>query len=317
MSDIKQEEIGFMKFSGEAVPSGIIDAGNAGMALVGLDEAIRFFNEKQSPAFVKAEYQVPVRTTEGSWIVWILGLAAAGGGAFSLGYLKKAGEKMAENDFKEIGLKDVLKKSVDAIQYLLKLVKHTRLVKGWDTRNVLWRKNNSEIGIFNEQKEPLFLPVEYLRWYSSIPPRLISKITSVIARERTLSFGIKRDGVFDEVSVTVEEKSYFVDEDVDLDEDYLFPDLKHGDLVKLEGRLTRGNASSNSIGLEYEGHVLNCIPAQGSIRRFKPALFLRCVVEGEITRLTKQRMVAEKRPTIIVRNITPLERDDQYDLFND
>lgn len=312
---MEHEEIGFMKFSGDAVPSGIIDAGSAGMALVGLDEAIRFFNERQSPEFAKAEYQVPVRTTEGSWVAWILGIAAAGGGAFALGYLKKAGEKMAENDFKEVGLKDVLKKSADAIQHLIKLVKHTRLMRGWDTKNVLWKNNNSEIGILNAQGEPIYLPVEYFRWYSSLPPRLISKITTVIAQERTLSFGVRRDGEFEEVSVTVEEKAYFAEDELEIEEDYLFPDLKHGDQVKLEGKLTRGNASSNSIGLEYEGHILNCVPERGSIRRFKPALFLRCVVEGEITRLTKQRMVGEKKPTIIIRNVTPLERDDQYDLF--
>lgn len=315
MTNIEYEEVGYMKFSGEAVPSGIIDAGSAGMALIGLDEAMRFFNEKQSSDFVKFEYQIPVRTTEGSWIAWVLGIAGTGAGAFTLSYLKKAGEKMAENDFKDVGLKDVLKKSIDAIQYLVKLVKHTKLARGWDTKNVQWRSNNSEIGILNSQGEPIFIPVEYLRWYIVLPPRLISKITSVISQQRSLSIGVRRNGDFEEISVNIEEKVYFVDEDIEPEEDYLFPELKHGDEVRLEGKLTRGNASSNSIGLEYEGHILNCIPERGSIRRFKPALFLRCIVEGSISRLTKQRMVGEKRPTIVVRNITPLEQDDQYDLF--
>lgn len=315
MTDIEYEQVGYMKFSGEAVPSGIIDAGSAGMALIGLDEAMRFFNEKQSSDFASFEYQIPVRTTEGSWIAWVLGIAGAGAGAFTLSYLKKAGEKMAENDFKDVGLKDVLKKSVDAIQYLVKLVKHTKQSRGWDTQNVQWRSNNSEIGILNSRGEPLFIPVEYLRWYIALPPRLISKITNVISQQRSLSIGVRRDGDFEEISVNIEEKVYFVDEDIEPEDDYLFPELKHGDEVRLEGKLTRGNASSNSIGLEYEGHILNCIPESGSIRRFKPALFLRCIVEGSISRLTKQRMVGEKRPTIVVRNITPLEQDDQYDLF--
>lgn len=315
MNDINHEEIGFMKFYGEAVPSGIIDAGSAGMALVGLDEAVRFFNEKQSLEFAKIEYQIPVRTTEGSWIAWVLGCAGTGVGVFALGYLKKAGEKMAENDFKEVGLKDVLKKSVDAIQYLIKLVKHTKRSRGWDTQNVLWRKNNEEIGILNAQNEPIFIPLEYLRWYLSLPPRLISKMTGAIAHQRSLSIGVERNGEFEEISVGVDEKIYFLDDDVEPDEDYLFPELRHGEDVRLEGKLTRGNASSNSIGLEYEGHVLNCIPESGSIRRFKPALFLRCVVDGTISRLSKHRMVSEKRPTIIVRNIVPLEQDDQYQLF--
>jgi hypothetical protein len=314
---MEYEEIGYMKFSGEAVQSGVIDAGSAGMALLGLDEAVRFFNEKQSPDFAKIEYQIPVRTTDGSWTAWVLGIVGTGAGVLALSYLKKAGEKMAEKDFKDIGFNDVLKKSIDAIQHLIKLIKHTKMSHGWDTKNVQWRNNNSEIGILNTRREPIFLPVAYLNWFLSLPPQLISKITGVVAQERTLSIGVKRGGDFEEVSVNVDEKVYFFDYEIEAEEDYLFPEMKHGDEVKLEGRLTRGNASSNSIGLEYAGHILNCIPEQGSIRRFKSALFLRCIVEGTINRLSKQRMVAEKRPTIVVRKIIPLERDDQYDLFHE
>ena len=184
ITNIEYEEIGYMKFSGKAVPLGIIDAGNAGMALVGLDEAIRFFNEKQSPEFGKLEYQIPIRTTEGSWVAWLVSAVGVGAGMFALSYLKKAGEKMAENDFRDIGLKDVLKKSFDAIQYLVKLVKHTQILREWDTKNVLWRNGNTEIGIFNSRGEPIFVPIEYFRWYVSLPPRLISKITRELCTVR-------------------------------------------------------------------------------------------------------------------------------------
>lgn len=315
MPDIRYEEIGYMKFSGAEVMAGVIDAGSAGMALIGLDEAVRFFNEKQSPEFARLEYEIPIKTTQGSWIAWVLGAVGVGGGAFALSYLKKAGEKMAENDFKDLGLKDVLRRSVDAIQYLLQLIKHTQHMGGWNNYKIIRGENASEIGILNSKGESLFIPVEYFKWYQSLPPHTISKITDVIAEERSLSIGVKKNGVFEETSVTIKEKVYFLEESTEEDEDYLFPELKHGDFVKLEGRLTRGNTSSNSIGLEYQGHILNCIPDEGSIRRFKPALFLRCVVTGKINRLTKQRKVAEKRPTILVQNITPLEVDDQYDFF--
>lgn len=312
MAGIEQEEIGFMKFSGDAVMSGVIDAGSAGIALMGLDETIRFFNEKQSPEFAKLDYEIPVRTTEGSWIAWILVTA---GGAFALSYLKKAGEKMAENDFKEIGLKDVFKKSIDAIQHLIKLVKHTKRLQGWNTKNISWRENNSEVGILNLDGEVIYLPVEYFRWFESLPPQVISKIIGVVAEDRNLSIGFQRDVEFEVVTVNIEEKVYFSSNENEFDEEYLFPELKHGDIVKLEGKLTRGNESSNSIGFEYENHILNCIPESGSIRRYKPALFLRCIVHGTITRMSKQRMVSEKRPTIIIQNIIPLEKDDQYNLF--
>lgn len=315
MNQLEREEIGFMKFSGDGVLSGVIDAGSAGLALVGLDETIRFFNEKQSPEFAKLDYQIPVRTTEGSWMAWILAPAALAGGAFALSYLKKAGEKMAENDFKEIGLKDVLKKSINAIQFLIRLVKHTKRLQGWDVKNISWRNNNSEIGILNSNGEVIYLPIEYFRWFESLPPHIVSKITSVVAQDRSLSIGVRLNNEFEEVTVNVEEKTYFSSNEIEFDEEYLFPELKHGDIVKLEGKLTRGNESSNSIGFEYENHILNCIPESGSIRRYKPALFLRCIVQGTITRMSKQRMVSEKRPTIIIQNIIPLEEDDQYNLL--
>lgn len=59
------EEVGFIKYSGAAVPHGVIDAGSAGAALLGLDEAIRFFNAQQSPDLASAQYEIPVETRAG------------------------------------------------------------------------------------------------------------------------------------------------------------------------------------------------------------------------------------------------------------
>jgi len=99
------EKVGFVKYSGQDLPSGIIDAGSAGSALTGLDETLRFFNTQQSPDFAAFTYDIPVQTRAGSWEALVLGAIGVGGGTFALGYLKKAGEKLAENDFKDIGLK--------------------------------------------------------------------------------------------------------------------------------------------------------------------------------------------------------------------
>lgn len=98
------EDLGFVKYSGESLVNGVIDAGSAGSALVGLDEAVRFFNSQQSPDFADLQYDIPVQTRAGSWEA-VLVAGAAVGGAFALGYAKKAGEKLAENDFKDIGLR--------------------------------------------------------------------------------------------------------------------------------------------------------------------------------------------------------------------
>ncbi|QZA80103.1 hypothetical protein [Deefgea piscis] len=90
MDNEEYSQVGFVKYSGSRHPSGVIDAGSAGKALVGLDEVIRFFNSRQSPAFHKIEYDVPIKTEAGSWVAILMAGGAAIGGAFALGYAKKS-----------------------------------------------------------------------------------------------------------------------------------------------------------------------------------------------------------------------------------
>ena len=309
------EDVGFIKYSGNDVPHGVIDAASAGTALIGLDEAIRFFNEKQSPEFARIHYEIPVHTRGGSWIAVVLGGAGAVAAAFAMTYASKAAEKMAENDFKNIGMKDVLRKSMGAIQNLVRLIKHTKKSKDWEMASLIWRNANKEVGVKNEQGHVLYLPSDEFLWFCATPPKLMVKMTSVIKEERYLSIGLGGTDSIEEVVIRSTDKQYFVERIEFEDEEFLFPELEHGTSVRLEGRLIRGNEAANSVGLEYMGHILNCVPDQGNIRRYKRALFLQCVIEGTVTRLTKHRMVAEKRPTIIIKKITPLEPETQSDLF--
>lgn len=299
------EDLGFVKYSGESLVNGVIDAGSAGSALVGLDEAVRFFNSQQSPDFAELQYDIPVQTRAGSWEA-VLVAGAAVGGAFALGYAKKAGEKLAENDFKDIGLKDALKKSMAALQTLAKLVKHTRRARGWDRVRVEPSLGQETVLVANEKGEELPVPLEYFRWYQQVPPRLLTRMTSVVRANRVLTIGVIKAAGTDEVTIVEEEKPLLdqLQED-EFEEDILFPELIHGAKARLEGRLIRGSQASNSVGLEYMGHIINCVPAQGSVRQYKPALFLRC----------KNRFVADRRPTLIVDRVVPLESDGQLGLF--
>lgn len=315
MDAIEQGSVGYMKFSGRAVPRGVIGANAGGTALLGFDECLRFFAKKQAPALAKLEYEIPVKTTEGSWLVIVLGVLGAGATIFGSAYLKKAGEKMAENDFKDVGFKDVLRKSVDALRSLVELVKHTKGKLDFGSTDISWRVKDGLVGVANDSGEVIFIPIEFFRWYLDLPPGLLFKMTSVIEEERVLTIGAERDGRFEETTVTAAEKVYFGHEAAANEEDLLFPELEHGAAVRLEGHLTRGNEDSNSVGLKYKGHILNCVPESGNIKRYKPALFLTCIVEGTISRLYKQSNVAEKKPTIIFSSITPIETDDQIGLF--
>ena len=162
----KLQEVGYIKFTGRDVERGVIDAGGAGSALLGLDETLRFFNAQQSPDFASLQYEIPVQTRPGSWEAVVLGgIAALGavGGALALGYAKKAGEKMAENDFKEVGMKDVLRKSMDAMKTLAKVVKHTRRSQGWETARFAMHSADAQVAILNDRGEELLIPAEYFR----------------------------------------------------------------------------------------------------------------------------------------------------------
>lgn len=309
------EDIGFIRYTGKDVNDGVIDAGSAGSALLGLDEAVRYFNTKQSPQFATLDYDIPIQTRKGSWEAVLIGSAAVGG-AFALGYAKKAGEKLAENDFKDVGMKDILRKSMAAIHYLAKLVIHTRQTRGWE--NVRFAKSNpiDAIAVSNGNDELLEIPTEFFQWYQSLPPRMLTRMTSVIRPERALSIGVNLGKSTRVVKISTKDMQLFEDvESEDDADDTLFPEMIHGKLVSLIGRLIRGNEASNSLGLEYEGHVINCVPATGSIRQYKPALFLKCQVMGRINRYSKNRFISERRPTIILERVNPLETDSQGKLF--
>jgi hypothetical protein len=309
-------EIGFIKYSGENLAAGIIDAGSAGSALVGLDEAIRFFNLQQSPDFASLQYDVPVQTRAGSWeAVLVAGGTVAG--VFALSYVKKAGEKLAENDFKDIGLKHVFSKSMAAVQFLAKVIKHTSRSRGWQLARIEPTMGTDSVFIRNENGDDLQIPMDFYRWYQKMPPRLLVKMTSVIRKDRELSIGTFRNGLVEVVSIFANERYLFEGGDTeDNEEETLFPELVHGAYVSLEGRLIRGNEASNSVGLECMGHVLNCVPLVGSVRQYKAALFLRCRIEGRVTRHAKNRFIADRRPTVIIDKVVPLEPDTQGSLFS-
>lgn len=312
----KYEEVGYIKYTGRDVERGVIDAGSAGSALLGLDEALRYFNTQQSPGFASLEYDIPVQTRAGSWEAIVLAGAAAVGGAFALGYAKKAGEKLAERDFTDLGMKDILRKSLDAVKTLAKVVKHTRRSRGWEQARFAMEGAEADVVLLNDRGEELRLSAEYFRWYQTMPPHLLLRMTSVVRRERVLTIALAEDQSSQQVEVLEEDKPLFeTSAEDEIEDDFLFPELIHGNRATLAGRLIRGNEASNSVGLEYQGHVINCVPVKGSIRQYKAALFLRCRVHGLINRHTKSRFVADRRPTLILERVVPLEKDKQKKLF--
>ena len=128
--------------------------------------------------------------------------------------------------------------------------------------------------------------------------------------ERFLTIGVYQDNVLTEEIVTTKFRRIFTQDDDDEGEDTLFPELKHAQSVQLEGEVTRGNERANSIGFGYQGHIITCLPKEGSIVRFKATLFLKCRIHGVISRSDDKGGFEAKRPKIIFTNIELLEDEE-------
>lgn len=308
---MEQEEgqLGYIKYSGELVRDGYLDARKSAQALLGVDEAVRFFVFQQAPELRTIDFEFPVKVKKGSWEIVI--------GGILLAYGVKAAQKMAENDFKDIGLKDIFKKALSAIQWMIRIGKHMGDLTIKKFENVKFKDNNALIGIRNSQGEFLYVPKEFLEFYASASPVLLKKITEVVEEERSLSVGIYDGNAVIEETVTRRHRQIFTNE-VEEQGEVLFPELEHGQTVILEGELTRGNEMSNTVGIGYEGHILTGIPEVGSIVRFKPSLFLRCKIYGRVSREDEKGRLDARRPRIIFTRIETLESDDDnHQLFKE
>ena len=63
----EEEYLGFFKYDGQSVAEGYLDARKSAEALLGVDEAVRYFVAKQIPGLRNADYELPVRIQKGSW----------------------------------------------------------------------------------------------------------------------------------------------------------------------------------------------------------------------------------------------------------
>lgn len=309
--------VGYLKYSGTSVEEGYLDARKAAKALIGFDEAVRFFVKEDLSELANCDFEIPVMIRRGSWEAlipdtigkWVLtttGLATAT-------YITTAAKKLAENDFKDASIASSFRKALSCIQWFIKIGKHLGTVTQKKFTNIKWQNNNREVGIPNKDNEYLFVPSEMINLFVVCKPEILEGLADLIEEDRNLIIGVYESGGVIEASVGIQHKHIFaLQED---EEEILFPELEHGQFVELEGDITRGNENSNTIGFRYNQHILTCSPSHGSIVKFKGALFLRSKVSGIINRSDKYGNHNEPRPKIIFNNITPLEPDNQQALF--
>lgn len=300
------EYLGYIKYEGELVHDGLLDGKKAAQALLGFDEALRHFVYLQAPNLKGVEFELPVRIRKGSWEalipVTIGGWVLAALGIAGTAYLTAAATKMGENDFEEASLKELFRKAVTGMQWLIRLGKHVGNLTTKKFEGAKFRPETQEVGIPNESGELLYVPKEFIDWYSKTNPKLLQRVSEVIEEERQLVVGVEVNGAFIEERVTRRHKHVFTMKEED-QEEVLFPELTHGLAVELEGYITRGNETSNSLGFRYREHILTCYPAEGSMVRYKFALFSKCKMKGLVSRADEHGTLQAKRPKIIFERI--------------
>lgn len=305
--------IGYIKYRGDLVAAGLMEARKAANALNGIDAAVRYFSAQQAQVLRDVDYELPILVRRGSWEaliptdvdIWV----KASLGVVATAYLTQAAQKMAERDFQDFGFKDIFKKSIEAIKWVIRIGKHMKDLSIRRFEGSRFEGNNELIGIRNSNGDYLYVPKEYFDLYVNCSQRIIEKLVTAVEEGRELVVGTVENGQCSEEVVTASDRSIFVMEEYASQEDFLFPELVHGDVVVLDGEVTRENKTSNSMGFKYMGHVLTSYPESGNIVPYKEILFLRCRIFATVSRLDENGRIAARRPKLYFTHIEPLEDD--------
>jgi hypothetical protein len=309
----QEKYLGYIKYDGELVEEGLMDARRQAKALLAFDGAIRELIVKQVPDLKHIDFEIPMRVQKGSWEALVpetvAGWAQAGLGVVATAYFSKAASKMAEKDFDDFGFSTIFSKALDGIMWFARIGKHIGGTGKTELSNLKFKDNNELIGIPNDEGEYIYVPKSALDLYLDSSSKLLEELALNIADGRSLKIGTFKDGVRHEVTIGKVDKAIFCnDGSEDDDEIMVLPELVHGTTVVIEGEVTRENKTSNSLGFKYLGHILTAYPDVGSVVKYKPLLFLRCKLVGTVSRSDEKGRITAKRPKLIVSHLEALEQ---------
>ena len=309
MAANNNDYLAYIKYEGDLVADGYLDAKKSAEALTGIDEVLRYFLYQMNQDLSKIEFDIPVKIQQGSWEAliphdfgeWLIRILETGVGK----YVYTAFNNMAKHDFENKGMKDVAKEAVKAIQWVLKIATHLRsmVIKKFSEVDFKTSEHGEHlIGIKNDFDVIIYVPQKYLEIYTKCPAKLFSRLAKIIEEGRALEIGfnpnaaLDKDDIKENIKIAVQEKYLFTDRE---DENtIIFPELKHGAYVELNGHVTRGNENTNTIGFDYLDHILICTPTNGSIRAYKSLMFINCLIKGYIDRTDDEGNEIEKKPKI-------------------
>lgn len=311
--------LAFIKYEGELVKDGYLDARKSGEVLIGIDETIKYFIYQEYPEIKGYDFELPIRIRKGSWESIfpenIESFAVTAFGTWMAGkYFGSALEEIAKNDFKDVSFKRIFKESFKKMIDVIKLAKHLGTLIKKKIDNVSFSENNTLINVFNDNGEKITVSPEIIESYNNCPANVFNKITKIIEEERLLSLGINDNGQFIEEKITYTHKYIF--SKTEDEEEIILPELIHGSYIELQGHITRGNEKSNTIGFLYQGHILTCYPDSGNVKYQKRNMFNNCIMKGFVERLDRDGNIKEKRPRIRFLEVINLEIQPPSNLFS-
>ena len=327
-----KELFGYIKFDG--IQDGVIETRKLKKILDGLDESFNHilkleFDGNDEIDFNKFDFTIRVK--EGSLVIdlivpVVIGGIMTGAGVFALSYLKKVGEKLAENDVADKTSLEIIsgikEKVFDTFHKILKIEKHLKGEKK-KIKTGKFKNDNHDIEIINDENLVEIVSVKELTIYKKIPNKVFSKIISEVDKNNNLDIvKILPNNKKDIVRITEKEKGYFDIID-DNDEDIILPELKHNDEVELEGKITKINETWKTLGFEYKGYILVLKPFKKTLLPYKEKIIAngdkiltRAMIKGVVTRLGTDGKISEKKPKIIFSEIEKIDELEDQELEN-
>ncbi|MCC5844568.1 MAG: hypothetical protein JJU05_09980 [Verrucomicrobia bacterium] len=307
--------LGYLKYEGDTVEEGIMDARDAASALLGFDEAFRYCVEQEKPTWNREDLNLPVRIEKGCWQI----LIPAGLAVFAGQYLKSTAKIAAEDGlFETSAAKDlnrILKASLSALVWLVKISKHLGAVGDKSRASNAKIRDSDHVVVLNDQNEEIVVTKRQFDLYCQCPKALLGQCARIIDENCELEIGRFENGaVIDSMRIFPEERTVFYSEKED--SEIILPELEHGKFVSLEGEITRATESTNTIGFHYQGHTLFCRPERGQkiasfkqriISRQDDHIFPRVHLVGVVNRSDKHGGFRAKKPEIVFSEILSIE----------
>jgi len=331
---MKNEYVGYIKYEGKGVENGIFDARKSAQALLGFDQAVRYFAAKEEPYLLDKDYELPVEIKKDSWdiflpmlqeLVTLKGVA----GITATAYIAKTASKAATDGLFETGLsKDVQKifhGAIVSMQWVVKIAKHAGSFK-----RDLQIKHNLEEGNIEiegiDSTSMLVVPRKYFEQYKACPENILDKLAENITEDRVLKIGTFNQEEIEEVIINEDSKAIFYtegkeEEDID---DIICPELQDGEHVILEGTITKVNEKANTLEFQYTDYILTIEPASNNVTEYKGQilsneikhLFRKAKINGKVSRVGKRGEFL-KKPRIIFNSLIPIEEGKEKTLFDE